>query len=110
MRVTSPLVVFSAVASLLLIGCASRATSSSEAIQHSKTLHSAKQQSSYLITQAKDFLSAKDYQEAVTTAQYLLASIDINSESAKEILVQAKQRLARDTQAVVHGDSPSRGL
>ena len=99
-----------AISGVLSAGCANRATSSSEAIQHAKTLRTAKQQADYLVAQAKEFLGVKDYQEAVKTTQYVLASIDVNSQPAKEVLEEAKQQLARDTQAVVRETEPHIGL
>ena len=92
--------------SLSAVGCASHASSSSEAIQHAKTLRTSQQQADYLVTQAKAFLGVKDYTEAVKTMQYVLASIDINSQPAKEVLDQARQQLARDTQEVVSEATP----
>ena len=89
------------IAASLFTGCAGRATSSSEAIQHAKALHTHQQQADYLVTQAKAFLAVKDYQEAVKTVQYVLASVDDHSEPARQVLEQANRQLARDTQVAV---------
>ena len=94
------------IAAFMFSGCAGRAASSSEAIQHAKTLHMRQQQTDYLVAQAKAFLSVKDYQEAVKTIRYVLASVDSNSEAAKQVLEQANRQLAQDMRAAVGEDKP----
>lgn len=92
-----------AIAALVIFstGCAGHASSSAEAIQHAKAMRTPQQQSDYLVKQAREFLASRDYQEAVKTVNYVLASVDSRSEQAKQVLEQAKGLLARDTQAAV---------
>jgi hypothetical protein len=96
---------------VLAAGCGKpAASSSSEAIQHARTLKTPEQQADYLVSRAQAFMNSKDYQEAVKTAQYVLASIDVNSQAAKELLEQAKTRLAADTKSVVDDTKKRLGL
>ncbi len=90
----------------LFTGCAGRATSSSEAIQHAKALHTQQEQADYLVAQAKAFLAVKDYQEAVKTIQYVLASVDSHSEPARQMLEQANTQLAQDMRVAVGETKP----
>ncbi len=88
----------------VLAGCSQQAASSSEAIQHAKTLKTPEQQADYLVSQAQAFVSSEDYQEAIKTAQYVLSSVDAHSQAATDLLEQAKAKLAADAQAVI-GDT-----
>lgn len=88
----------------VLAGCSKQAASSSEAIQHAKTLKTLKQQADYLMSQAQAFVDSQDYQEAIKTAQYVLLSVDVHSSAATDLLEQAKAKVAADAQAVV-GDT-----
>ena len=87
--------------SAMVTGCAQKAASSSEAIQHAKTLKTPQEQANYLISQAKAFLNSKQYQEAVKIAQHVLSNVDNNSQAAQDILAQAKTRLASAAQGAV---------
>ncbi len=82
-------------------GCGKQAASSSEAIQHAKTLKTPERQADYLVSQAQAFVKSEDYQEAIKTAQYVVASVDARSQAAKGLLEQAQSKLAADAQAVV---------
>lgn len=93
-----------------LAGCNKQAVSSSEAIQHANTLKTPKQQADYLVGRAQAFLNADDSQEAITTAQYVLASVDSHSLAATELLQQAQAKLAADTQAVLDDAKKPVGL
>ena len=104
------LLVAALLAPVLLEGCSNRATTSSEAIQHAKTLGTPSHQEEYLIVQARAFFNAKNYQEAMTTAQYVLASVDGRSQDAQSVLEQVKRQLAKDTEAVVGEAKASVGL
>ena len=85
----------------VLAGCGRQAVSSSEAIQHAKTLKTPVQQADYLVRQAQAFVKSEDYQEAIKTVQYVLSSVDIHSHAATDLLGQAKAKLAADAQAVI---------
>jgi len=94
----------------VLAGCSKQAVSSLEAIQHAKTLNTSKQQADYLVSQAQAFVNSQDYQEAITTAQYVLSSVDAHSQAATDLLEQAKTKLAADAQAVVGHTKKPTGL
>lgn len=85
--------------SMAAAGCAKRAASSSEAIEHARTLKAPEEQANYLISQAQAFLGSKNYQEAVATAQYVLANVDANSKAARGVLQQAKAQLEQGAKA-----------
>ena len=87
---------------LLLVGCAQeKAESSKEAIATAKAMETAEQKAAYLIQQAKAFYNSKDFQEAVNTAQYILRSVDKDSQAAKDLLQKAKDALASAAKAAV---------
>ncbi len=85
----------------VLAGCSKQAASSSEAIQHAKTLKTSEQQADYLVSQTRTFVNSENYQEAIKTAQYVLLSVDTHSHAATDLLEQAKAKLAADAQAVI---------
>ena len=87
--------------SAMLTGCAQKAASSSDAIQHAKALKTPQEQANYLVSQAKAFLSSKEYQEAIKIAQHVLSNIDSNSQAAQDILERAKTQLASAAQGAV---------
>lgn len=96
-------VVFSTVAllclSLVLVSCAQKEASSSAAIQKSQTMATMQQKVDYLAGQAKAFINSKQYDQAVSTAQYILSSLDSNSQKARSLLDQAKNALAAQAKA-----------
>ena len=98
-----------AIAMVIAVGCGKLATSSSEAIQHAQTLKTPARQADYLVNRAKAFVDSEDYQEAIQTAQYVLLSVDSRSQAAKDLLEQAKSKLATNTQAIV-GEAKKQGL
>ncbi len=94
----------------VLAGCSQQAASASEAIQHAKTLQTPKQQTDYLVGQARAFVKSEDYQEMIKTAQYVLSSVDAHSHAAINLLKQAKTKLAADTQAILDDTKQPVGL
>ena len=94
----------------MIAGCGQKAASSSEAIQHAQTLKTPQQQADYLVTQAQSFLNSKQYQEAIQSAQYVLAKIDVNSQAARDLLEKAKTQLAGDAQGAVSDAKKKLGL
>jgi hypothetical protein len=94
----------------VLAGCSKQAASSSEAIQHAKTLKTLEQQADYLVSRAQAFVNSEDYQEAIKTAQYVLSSVDAHSRAAADLLGQARAKLAADAQAVVDDAKKPAGL
>lgn len=87
--------------SAIIAGCGQKAASASEAIQQAKTRKTSQEQADYLVSQARMFLNSKEYQEAVKSAQYVLSNIDANSPAAKDLLEQAKTKLASAAQGAV---------
>ncbi len=77
--------------SLAVAGCGSKkAASSSEAINVSKTMETVQEKVNYLVEQAKAFYDSKDFQQTVKVAQYILQSLDKDSQQAKTLLEKAK--------------------
>lgn len=87
------MVICFASAMFLSAGCAKKAASASEAIQNSEVYKTAQEKVNYLVEQAKAFYNSKDYQQAVSVAQYVLAKLDSNSQQAKDLLEKAKAQL-----------------
>lgn len=94
----------------VLAGCSKPAASSSEAIQHARTLKTPEQQADYLVSRTQAFVDSEDYQEAIKTAQYVLVSVDSRSRAATDLLEQAKTKLAADAQAVIGDTKKAVGL
>ncbi len=94
----------------VLAGCSKQAASSSEAIQHAKTLKTPERQADYLVSQTRAFVNSEDYQEAIKTAHYVLSSVDAHSHAATDLLEQAKAKLAADAQAVIGETKKQVGL
>ena len=88
------LLMFVMVVPYLLLGCVSKAASSSEAVKQAETMQTVEQKTNYLISQANAFLNSKDYEDAVNTAKYVLANLDKESKQAMDILEKAKAKLA----------------
>lgn len=83
----------------VLGGCTqSKASSSQEAIQQSKTLQTVEEKAKYLIGQAKAFYNSKEFQGAVDIAQHILRYVDKESGQAKDLLEKAKQALIAKAQ------------
>jgi len=88
--------------SLGVTGCGrQKAASSGEAIEASRAMQTVEQKVDYLVGQAEAFYNSKEYQEAVTTAQYVLNSLDQNSQEAKDLLLKAKEALVARAQEAV---------
>jgi hypothetical protein len=82
-------------ASLALVGCgAPKEASSSLAIQKSEAMAGVQQKVDYLAAQAKAFINSKQYDQAVSTAQYIISNLDSNSQEARSLINKAKEELA----------------
>ena len=55
----------------------------------------------YLVDQANAFVSSKEFEEAIKTAQYILSNFDQNSQKAKDIIEKAKAELSKKATAAV---------
>jgi|GEM_PF-774179 len=80
---------------LTTVGCnqQSKSSTSADAIDTSKAMKTVQDQASYLTQQAKAFYNSKQFQDAVSTAQYVLQNLDKNSQEAKSLLEKAKADL-----------------
>ena len=86
--------------SIAVIGCgAKKEVSSNAAIEKSQALATVQQKVDYLAGQAKAFVNSKQYDQAVSVAQYILSNVDRNSLEAKSILEKAKTELAAQAKA-----------
>jgi len=80
--------------SLVIYGCGpEKAESGKAAIETAKTMETAEQKAEYLVGQAKAFYNSKQFQDAVTAAQYVLRYLDKDSQAAQKLLEQAKEAL-----------------
>lgn len=85
---------------VMVAGCSQqKAATASEAIEQSKAQGTVEKQVDYLVGQAQAFVSSKNYDQAITVANHILANLDQNSEKAKQILEKAKA----DMKAVAEG-------
>ncbi len=76
---------------LAAAGCEKKPTAanSSEAINQAQTIQTADEKENYLLDQAKGFINTKQYSEAITTAQYVLANVKQDSQAARNVLEKA---------------------
>ena len=87
--------------SLSIWGCTQKAANSSEAIQAAQAKQTVEQKTDYLISQANAFLSSKEFDEAIKTAQYILSNLDKESTAAQSIIEKAKAEMQKAAQAAV---------
>ncbi len=87
--------------SLALTGCAQKAESSKDAIDATKSIETVEEKVTYLVKQAEAFYKSEDFQEAIDIAQYILSSLDKDSQAAKSIIEKAKEALSAKAQAAV---------
>ena len=89
--------VSSLIFTLTVFGCSQQqsTTSSSQAIEKSQALSSTQEKVNYLIQQANAFINSKNFEEAISTAKYVLANLDQNSSQAKSILQRAQEELKK---------------
>lgn len=88
---------------LMVSGCAqqAKATDSQQAIAQAEQYQSIEEKVQYLVTQANQFLNSKEFNEAISTAQYVIKELDQNSQDAKNILETAKAELQKVAQGAV---------
>lgn len=82
---------------LILSSCSQppKAANSEQAIEQSKTLKTPDEQAKYLVGQADAFVNSKEFNEAVETAQYVLANLDASSADAKKVLEEAAEEMKK---------------
>ena len=95
--------------SLTAAGCAQKAANSQQAVQQSQQYQTVDEKVKYLVSQANQFLNSKEFNEAVSTAQYILSNLDKNSQEAKSILETAKAQLQQAAQGAVKDVSSALG-
>ena len=77
----------------LSAGCTKKSGSSGDAIQYAQTLKTVEEKADYLIKQAQAFYNAKEFQQAIDSAQYVLNNLDKNYQPAKDLIEKAKAQL-----------------
>lgn len=81
--------------SVVLIGCGAKKEASPQAaIQKSEAMATVQQKADYLVGQAKAFYNSKQYNDAMSIAQYVISYVDANSQAAKGLIEKAKDALA----------------
>lgn len=85
-----------------LTGCGpKKAESSQSAIEAVEAIEGTAAKVEYLVSQAKDFYSSQEFQQAIDVAQHILRYLDKDSEAAKSILEQAKEALKQKASQAV---------
>lgn len=64
-----------------------------QTIDATKTMQTVQEKAGYLIAQAEAFYKSQKFQETITLLQYVLTSLDKNSQSAKNLLEKAQNAL-----------------
>lgn len=87
-----------------MVGCGPKKEGSSrEAIDVAGTMQTVQEKTDYLISQAKAFYNSDDFQNAIDICQYILSTLDRDSQAAKDLLEKAKDALAAHAQKAVEG-------
>ena len=87
--------------SFSVVGCTQKAANSQEAIEQSKELKTVEEQVKYLISQANAFITSEEFDQAIKTAQYVLANLDKESGNAKIIIEVAQVKLKEAAQGAL---------
>ena len=74
------------------------AANSSQAISQAEAMQTTEDKAKYLIDQANAFIATKQYEEAITTAQYVLSNVKADSQEAKAVLEKAANELKNNVQ------------
>ena len=87
---------------LVLAGCgAQKEASSSVAIDKAQVMATVQQKTDYLVGQARAFINSKQFDQAVSVAQYILSNVDSNSQEARSLLEKAKSQLTAQAKSAV---------
>ena len=78
---------------LVFSGCAKKAATSNDAISQADAFNTVNEKVKYLVSQANAFVSSKQYDQAISVAQYILSDLDKSSAEAKGILQKATEQL-----------------
>ncbi len=89
--------VMAAVLAVGVVGCAQKPQSANadEAIKYADQLADVQAKVAYLVKEANAFLSSKNYDQAVSTAKYVLGKLDSNSAEAKGVLTKAEEEIKK---------------
>ncbi len=88
--------------SIVLVGCGpKKEASSKDAITKAQAMATVKEKVDYLVAQAQAFYNSKDFQNVVDIGQYILSSVDKDSQAAKDLIAKAKNALAAEAQKAV---------
>ncbi len=89
--------------SIALVGCGpKKEASSQDAITKAQAMATVKEKVDYLAAQAQSFYNSKDFQNVIDVAQYILGSLDKDSQAAKDLITKAKNALAAEAQKAVN--------
>jgi hypothetical protein len=93
------------VCAVALFGCAKKPTAanSSDAINQSQNLQTAEEKANYLVDQARGFITTKQYDEAMKTAQYVLSNVKQDSQEARNVLQKAADEMKANLQKSAAG-------
>lgn len=88
--------------SIALVGCgAKKEASSKDAITKAQAMATVKEKVDYLAAQAQAFYNSKDFQSVIEVGQYILGYLDKESQTAKNLIMKAKEALAAEAQKAV---------
>ena len=88
--------------SIAFVGCGSKKEASSkDAITKAQAMATVKERVDYLVSQAQVFYNSKDFQSAIDVGQYILSYLDKESQTAKNLIMKAKEALAAEAQKAV---------
>ena len=94
-RVAAILIAVSLIGGLAVFGCAKKAANSQEAIATAKGMKTVDEQVNYLVGQANSFVNSKNFDDAISTAKYVLSNLDSNSQAAKDIVTKATEEMKK---------------
>ena len=78
-----------------------KSANSSEALKAASTMQTTEEKVKFLISEANAFVSSKKFEDAVSTAQYILSNLDANSADARSILEKARADIEKLAQAKI---------
>lgn len=85
------------VMSLVFVSCAQESAkqmpNSTSAIEESNSMKTPEEKGNFLVQQAQGFLDSKQYEDAQTTAQHVIANFQAKAAEAKNIVKEAAQKL-----------------
>ena len=96
------LIAFAVLTGLVISGCGSaKEASGRDAIDKSQVMTTIQQKTDYLVGQARAFVNSKQFDQAVSVAQYILSNVDSNSQEARSLLEKAKSQLTAQAKSAM---------